>query len=919
MTYPAVPLGVRIRISPFAIDPTADPSTFTWIDVSSKVAHLEPIVDTIGSADESTESATEFECVFKNDNGDFTNDFAESPYYPYFDTGCPIEYAINTGAGYVVQTITYIGSITVSWTANTQYKCIASVTAGGQFRRLGLDPPIASPVARTVLSRRRKAVWMCEDPAGSTQASSQLQQQLPLVAMVGVPPEFGQAALVSGVASMVKFSAGQNLSQNLSPPTTSPGVRLSFLLRANTIPPGAQQLAAMFCVNGATIDRYVLDIGPGYLQHRTYTAADVEVSGAGTIGFTTHQTACIWLDWDIVQTAATTLTWTLRETRWQYDAAGLPTGSVAFASGTFAGVIGSVRNISIAPNLQIDDMIIGAINVSEQTFPVIGGTGAVLSWAGNKATERVAGMCGEFKVPYSVTATNLGSALGPQLNASLLANLRDIQAADHGVLTDHLGVVAYRALVELYNLAPAFTLSRAVRGQLGVLNPVRDDVSKVNIASASRPNGGTFTASDLEDVLRAGPYEREPIAVNVLTDSALPGHAGWALARGATKGQRWDGLTINMRVASETTPALPAQVLALKLGDRIAVSSLPPQASKDGFERQVRGRKQTVINRGFGKWEVAYQLVPVDPYNAFVLDSSRLDAAGAEMFKAATTTDTVLVASLPEIQASVGGPSLTIPLVISGERVTLNTVANEATADAFTRTVANGWGSMPATANAPAQPWSPVSGIVGDYATTGTTGTMTNTTGGGFRSMHMTGLILKNWDLTVFASYAVLATGANLELQAQYRNTASVTGYVARITISTAAAVRLQLFPPGSTDTIADIPLALTHTAGVLYGMRILAVGTRHRIKVWQGVTEPVGVTSWQLDIQDDTKLYSGWPVLRAGRAVGNTNAGAVATWDNVTFNGIQAFTVVRSANGVVKAQAVGNPIHAYTARGLGI
>jgi hypothetical protein len=922
MTYPTVPLNIRIRIAPYAVDRTADPATYTWTDITSKVHHLYPITDTIGANDDASEGNTDFGCTLKNDDGAFTTDNPESPYYPYFDLGCPIEYALDSGGGFVVQCYTFLGTAENDWPSNTPYKCIAEITAGGQFQRLGLDPPIASPVKRMLLSRKHKAIWMFEDKAGSTAAASAYPQQGPMTALAGVPPEFGQSPLVDGVSSMVKFSTGTNLSAFLNTPTQTSGARISFLLHVGTAPAGQTSLVALYGTEGASINRYILELGTGNLKLSAYNATNVEIAGAAFIGFTAHLTDCVWVDLSITGTTPGFVAWDLRETTWKYNADGTIFSSVGFASGSFAGTYGAIAAVSFGPLRDIDDVYVAAANLTElpSSVTLLGGTAAVLSWAGNKATERVQGMCAEFGVPYHVTSPTLGSVMGPQLTDSLLANMRNIQKTDHGVLTDHLGVIDYRALSELYNLAPSISLSKSVKGQLGQLDPVRDDATKTNITGATRTGGSTATAMDQVDVIRSGPYERQPIEVNVLTDGVLPGHAGWALARGASRGYRYASLSLNLRVAAETTPALPGQVMALKLGDRIAMTSLPQQAGKDGITRMVTGRTQTVLNRGMGGWDVEYRLVPTEPYDAYILNTSRLDASGAELIQAAAPTDTILMASMPEVTAAVAGPGLGIPLTIEGERVTLDTVANETYIDTFTRVVANGVGSIPATAHLAAQAWSISGGAAADYAATGSAATLTMTAAGTSRQLHLVGMVLTNWDMTAFGSFAVTPTGANLELQLAYRTTASA-GYQVRATIDTSNNIRLQLFAPGVFDPIADVLVTLTHSASVVYGFHVLCVGTRHRVKLWQGnaAAEPLGPYAWQIDVQDDTRLAPGYPVVRAGRAVGNTNAGAVATWDNFTINNVQAFTVIRSVNGVVKTLPARGAIHVTTARGLGI
>jgi hypothetical protein len=915
MTYPAAPLGIRVRIA-LGADLTAPASTYTWTDVTTYVDWSYTVHDKIGTTDDASESNTDLGLTFRNTDARFTTDNPESPYWPYFDVGCPLEIAVDNGdgGGYRDPVIGYLASAEDEWTSGTEYRCVTHVTAGGLFRRLGRNA-LSSALRRTILATaRRKAYWPLEEAQGATQAES-LVPGVPAL-MPGYwnspPPEFGNSSGVAGSGTFATFRTGQRLDAYFAP-SSATSFRVSFLLRANT-PPSVDPSIFEVYAQGGTVYRYGLECGASGLRFRAVTAAGAEVSGAVFVGFTDHYSETVWVDVDVAQSGAN-ITWAVRTTKWRLSAAGAPSGSTGFASGSWAGTIGQIYQVALAPWMNLDDVSIGHFTITEPPLPAFGGFAAVMGWAGSTAAGRAQSMCQEFGVPASVVSTAYGSLMGPQLTDSLLANLRDVANTDHGVLTDHTGVVSYRALQELYNLAPGLTLSRATRGQLGHIGPKRDDTTKANVASASRPNGSTFVLTDAADVVRAGRYEREPITVNVALDSALPGHAGWALARGTAKGKRFPQLDINMRVACEYTPGLSAQVLALQLGDRIAISSLPPQAAKGGIERQVRGRTRTFDGRW--DWRVVYDLVQTEPYDAFILDSDRLDTSGTEVLQAASTTDTTLMVATGGAQITTGA-GLNIPLSAAGEQVTLTAVTNEPLTDPFTRVVANGWGSTPATANLPAHAWAQggSTGMVpGDFAATGSAATMSVAASPGSRSMSLVTLPGVDLDVTAHGSYAVSPTGGSLELQITYRQIAGGGGYTFRLVIQTSLATRAQLFLPSGT-MIADVPLSIVHAPGQVYRFRCAPVGSRHQCWVWVGATMP---TSPTIDLTDTSRLTAGYVQPRAGRASGNTNAPAVATWDNFQINNIQALTVTRSVNGVVKALPVGSAVRLWRPRGLGI
>jgi hypothetical protein len=916
--FPNQLLNIRIRIAPGA-DLTAAPTTYTWTDITTYLHLAYDITAECGVTDDGSESNSKIEFVLRNNDARWTIDNPESPNWPGWDVGCPIELAldIGDGAGYTVEGVGYLDSSKLEWPSNTPHSCIARVTASGPFGRLGRDPDLASALRRTIPSSKvRKAFWPLEDPAGALSAASAVPSVPPLA---GVNPEYGTASLVPGASSVATFKPGAALFANLPTPTTSQGIRLTCLLHANTIPAAPAELFEMRAAGG-TIGRYVVQIASGSLQVRAYNTAGTEVSGAGGIGFTAHQTDLVWFELDFVQTAAGTITWTMRETTWRYTVDGLPSGSSGTGSSTFSGTLGGITGVGIAPTALLDDIQVGMLALCEQPFPSSGGFAAVLGWAGNPATGRVQGMCNEFRVPSEVTTTTLGSVMGPQIVGSLLANLRNAQATDHGILTDHMGVVAYTALSELYNVVPLLTLAATTRGELATPEPEINDQQLANVASASRPGGSTATVIDEASVLKRGRYERSPISVNVARDVDLPGHAGWALARGSATGYDFKTLTVKPHLAPQTLPV----ALSLELGDRITINPLPQQMAKGGAERLIIGRRILIPGmRSRTVLEITFNLTTTNAYNAFVLDTDRLDTAGTEVIVAASAADTGLTVQTAAPKATVTG-STSIALWAAGEKVTLTAVADEALGDAFTRSVSGGWGSMPASTHVAAQAWtatvSATPGTAADFNVTGTAGTMTLQGAGSILRTHLAGLPLVNPDLVVSGSLPVTPTGDAMALAVQYRRGSGggTDAYEVYVHVPISGNPVMRFYAPAAA-LLAEIVLPFAHTPGLVYWWRIAPVGTRHLAKVWTGgaAAEPV---YWMVDLRDSTRVATGAVGLRALRTAGNTNAGTVvATWDALAFAGVQQFTVTRGAGGFTKALPYGSQVKLWKGRGLGV
>jgi len=107
---------------------------------------------------------------------------------------------------------------------------------------------------------------------------------------------------------------------------------------------------------------------------------------------------------------------------------------------------------------------------------------------------------------------------------------------------------------------------------------------------------------------------------------------------------------------------------------------------------------------------------------------------------------------------------------------------------------------------------------------------------------------------------------------------------------------------------LASSVLSYTYTPGSFFRIRFQAQGARLRAKAWP-VADIVETPEWQVTVSD-TALSSATSVgTRSILEVGNTNVSPVVSYDDLAVVNPQTFTVTRSANGVVKAQAAGTDI----------
>ncbi|MFD0595093.1 hypothetical protein ACFQZ4_24205 [Catellatospora coxensis] len=235
----------------------------------------------------------------------------------------------------------------------------------------------------------------------------------------------------------------------------------------------------------------------------------------------------------------------------------LPNGTFALAADTVIGHVG----VWIDPAFTL-----GTDDVSNAR--AIGG------WAGEMAHERIARLLREQRIASDITAT-VSTLMGPQEPGRVMDLLLEASDADHGLLDDSRGAVAYRALSEMYGQTPALTID-ADAYELGFpLRPITDDQKLVNKSTVTRRGGSSGTVDRTNG---AAPRLGDDPELNLYDDSQPIHHAGWYVNLGTVKGKRVPKITVNFLAA----PQLAAAFLALRLGDRVQVVNAPQELAHSG-------------------------------------------------------------------------------------------------------------------------------------------------------------------------------------------------------------------------------------------------------------------------------------------------------------------------------------------------
>ena len=167
-----------------------------------------------------------------------------------------------------------------------------------------------------------------------------------------------------------------------------------------------------------------------------------------------------------------------------------------------------------------------------------------------------------------------------------------------------------------------------------------------------------------------------------------------------------------------------------------------------------------------------------------------------------------------------------------------------------------------------------------------------------------------DFDIYCDITTSALATGDSLYGAVTARMLDASNMYLARLEFTTGNAVILSV-----RKIIADVQTQLgaftvpvTHVAGTFIRVRFQGRGSVLQAKAWPATAmEP---HRWHISATDTAITAANQIGTRSIRSTGNTNAATVAIrYDNFDVVNPQVFTATRSANGIVKAQAVGAAI----------
>jgi hypothetical protein len=247
---------------------------------------------------------------------------------------------------------------------------------------------------------------------------------------------------------------------------------------------------------------------------------------------------------------------------------------------------------------------------------------------------------------------------------------------------------------------------------------------------------------------------------------------------------------------------------------------------------------------------------------------------------------------------------------VEGERVTV-TAINSSSTDSFPRTVSGGWGTADT-----GEAWT-VSGTAGDYAVGSGAATMSHSAANAIHTAVLAVPSLAETMVLGSTSIPALASGSAIQsaLITRYQDASNY--YYLGCRFETTGVLNATIARRvGGVVTVTNVAVG-TYTAGTLYRIRALVLGSTLMVRVWSTLNPEPAV--WHVTVTD-ANLATGQVGFFSILSSGSTNTTPFAiSFDNLAVVNPQDFTVTRSVNGVVKAHNAGAPVKVWKPAGLAL
>jgi hypothetical protein len=610
-----------------------------------------------------------------------------------------------------IQFTGYVDEWPTSWADASETVSLVPVTASGQLRRIGLTKTLKSALYRvntneTYGSQDAVAYWPMEDGSGATQFGSGLSGGLP---MTYTDMSLGSDSSIAGSDPLPTGGTGAVFQGQVARYTSASPDEfcVSWVMKIPAAPSANTGLLAWSTPSG-TVDRWVLNLTTGGLLNLGGYASGTDILGGSTVSFADSNGTSLYgrqvffevharedgvgnVNWDFTVRSAGSL------------GPGL--------SGVFPGGLTNVASVwhSAYPGLVAGGYTIGhvavrtSVNFDAEDVGPSGNAGetTVSRLQRILAEENIAAYVGEIATASTGTSRQ---AMGAQRTSALLAQLREIEATEEGVLFDgKQGQLTLLPRTMRQNHAVTLTLDHD-QGHVGwPFAAIRDDFLLRTEVNVNRPGGARGAVANDATAARAVGVYSESLTINVQDDDELQQRANWRLNMGSTREIRYPQVPLNLT----RNQSLISAWLDCDIGSRISITNMPTTLTYDDLDLLLEGYTEVINSQ---TWTAVLNTSPARPWSVFRIagggNLGRLGTSGSTLVSDVTSTATSLsVATTTGALWRTGAVNFDIG--VAGERMTVTFIVGSSSPQTFTVTRSVNGVVKPQSANAAVSLWKP--------------------------------------------------------------------------------------------------------------------------------------------------------------------------------------------------------------------
>lgn len=279
-------------------------------------------------------------------------------------------------------------------------------------------------------------------------------------------------------------------------------------------------------------------------------------------------------------------------------------------------------------------------------------------------------------------------------NQTLLDLLYEVEDADLGMLYEPRGDsgLEYRTRRDLYSQSPTLGLDYSQGHVAPPLEPVDDDQRTRNNIIVSQPSGQSAEAeliagrmSTLDPSLGGVGNYNAQYTVNTTVD-ALADTATFLLSLGTVDEARYPSITVNMANPNTATAALEPSVLAVNMGDLIAITNPKTGVTFDTIRQIVQGYTETL---SVFQHSITFNTSPETPYRLAQVSATpayKVDSATSTLALGYSTTAVSLSVNNNNEPWTTDPAQMPIPIVVAGELMNVTAVSGTSSPQTFTVT-----------------------------------------------------------------------------------------------------------------------------------------------------------------------------------------------------------------------------------------